>query len=229
MKSVVTEAIILKRINFSEADRIVTVITPNNGKLSLLAKGVRKSNSKLAGGLEIFSINELTYIDGRGEIKTVISTRIKEHYKNIVSDVATTMVAYDILKIADDHTQHTSEAEYFEVLHKALYAVNEGEVDVHSTFLWYAMRILNIAGSGINLEKPLNSQKFSESSHYEFSYDDMAFYQKDNGQFSPNQIKLLKIASYATKPELLQKVTNLKELSKEPSKTLKQVIMMHRA
>lgn len=48
-----TEGVILKRKNFGEADRIVTIYTRDNGKISALAKGVRRPRSKKAGHLEL--------------------------------------------------------------------------------------------------------------------------------------------------------------------------------
>ncbi|MCA9330182.1 DNA repair protein RecO, partial [Candidatus Saccharibacteria bacterium] len=62
MKQIVTVGIVLARINYGEADRIVTILTPDHGKIRLLARGVRKIKSRLAGGIELFSINDLTYI-----------------------------------------------------------------------------------------------------------------------------------------------------------------------
>lgn len=50
-----TEGVILKRKNFGEADRIVTIYTKDNGKVSALAKGVRRPRSKKAGHLELGS------------------------------------------------------------------------------------------------------------------------------------------------------------------------------
>ena len=61
-----TSAIILKRVDYGEADRILTLLTPDHGKLSLMAKGVRKIKSKLAGGIELFSISTITFAEGRG-------------------------------------------------------------------------------------------------------------------------------------------------------------------
>ena len=92
MKQLSTRAIILKRISFGEADRILTVITPDYGKVSLLAKGVRRSKSKLAGGLELFSVSSITYIDGRSELKTVVSTQLLKHFGGVVKDIKTTMI-----------------------------------------------------------------------------------------------------------------------------------------
>ena len=57
MKQLVTEVIILARTDYGEADRILTVLSPEYGKLRLLAKGVRRVKSKLAGGIELFSVS----------------------------------------------------------------------------------------------------------------------------------------------------------------------------
>lgn len=54
-----TRAVILRRRNFSDADRILTVITPTHGKRLLMAKGVRKTASRKAGHLELFSHTSL--------------------------------------------------------------------------------------------------------------------------------------------------------------------------
>ena len=50
-----TEAVVLSRRNFGEADRIITLFTRDHGKVTVLAKGVRRPRSKKAGHLEIGS------------------------------------------------------------------------------------------------------------------------------------------------------------------------------
>jgi len=50
-----THAIVLKRINLGEADKILTLYTPNLGKLSAIAKGVRRPKSKMGGHLELLT------------------------------------------------------------------------------------------------------------------------------------------------------------------------------
>ena len=46
-----TDAIVLRRTNYGEADRILQVITPSSGRLSVMARSVRKEKSRLAGGI----------------------------------------------------------------------------------------------------------------------------------------------------------------------------------
>ena len=48
-----TEAIVLRQNSLGEADRIVTLYTPLNGKVRAVARGVRRPNSKLSGQLEL--------------------------------------------------------------------------------------------------------------------------------------------------------------------------------
>src|SRR5688572_21914665 len=98
MNQTVTEAIVLSRTDYGEADRILTLLTPDHGKLRLIAKGVRRVKSKLAGGIELFSITSITYIKGRGDIGTLVSTRLAKYYDQIVKDLDRTMLGYDLIK-----------------------------------------------------------------------------------------------------------------------------------
>ena len=60
-----TEGIILKRMNYGEADRILTIYTLHHGKIRAMAKGVRKLQSRKAGSLELFNHSVLFLIKGK--------------------------------------------------------------------------------------------------------------------------------------------------------------------
>src|SRR5258706_3107737 len=47
-----TDAIVLSRFDYGEADRILTLITPGGGKVKAIAKGVRRQKSRIDGSLE---------------------------------------------------------------------------------------------------------------------------------------------------------------------------------
>lgn len=59
------EAIILKRTDFGEADRILTLFTPDLGKLRAIAKGARKPSSRKSGHIELFTYSMLLLAKGR--------------------------------------------------------------------------------------------------------------------------------------------------------------------
>ena len=61
-----SEGIVLSRKNYGEADRILVILSKNFGKLSLLAKGIRKIKSKKRGSLEIFCQIKFSAVNGHG-------------------------------------------------------------------------------------------------------------------------------------------------------------------
>lgn len=50
-----TEGVIIKRINYGEADKILTIFTKHYGKITVIAKGIRKMTSRKKGSLELFN------------------------------------------------------------------------------------------------------------------------------------------------------------------------------
>lgn len=81
-----TLAIILNRRDYREADRLVSVYTPNLGRLNLLARGACKWGSKLAAHLEPISISKILVIKGKG-FDYVGSALITEAFINIKQDL----------------------------------------------------------------------------------------------------------------------------------------------
>jgi len=61
-----TEGIVLKRKNFGEADKILTIYTKHYGKIKVLAKGIRKPTSKKSPTLELFNWVKIFVSRGRG-------------------------------------------------------------------------------------------------------------------------------------------------------------------
>lgn len=61
-----TEGIIVKRSNFGEADRILTVVTPFKGKIKVVAKGVRRITSRRGGNVELLNKVRLHIFQNKG-------------------------------------------------------------------------------------------------------------------------------------------------------------------
>ena len=66
--SFVDEGIVLRRVDYAEADRILTVITREHGKLGVIARGVRKAGSRWAAQTDLFARSRLQLAGGRGEL-----------------------------------------------------------------------------------------------------------------------------------------------------------------
>ena len=206
---IVTRGIVLARTNYGEADRIVTMLTPDHGKLRLMAKGVRKSKSKLAGGIELFSVSEISYIQGRGDISTLTSTRLQTHYGNIVKHIDRTMAGYDLIKQINKATEDEPEPEYFVLLEDALKALNEDNIPELLIRAWFVAQLLRLGGHEPNLQTDTAGNKLQADKAYHFSFDDMAFTPHEGGGFDAGKIKFLRLLFSRNHVDTLAKVQGL--------------------
>jgi DNA repair protein RecO (recombination protein O) len=71
-----TEAIVLRSLRFSEADRILHLYTLERGRIGAIAKGVRKTKSRFGARLEPLSHVELMLHEGSGELHTVTGVEL---------------------------------------------------------------------------------------------------------------------------------------------------------
>src|SRR5215210_3944415 len=60
-----SEAVVIKRSDLGEADKILTIFTPHFGKLRVVAKGVRKMTSRLAGHVELYTRSQMLLAKAR--------------------------------------------------------------------------------------------------------------------------------------------------------------------
>ncbi len=223
MKQIVTQAIVLNRTNFQEADRIITVITPV-GKRSLLAKGVRKVQSKLAGGIELFSVCELTYLEGKSDLQTLISSRLVSHYQHIVADLDRTMVGYRLLKLINGITEADVSPDYFQLVVQALEILDNTTIDIALVEVWFASSLLSLEGLDINVATDSQGNTLDKDSTYSFDYHVMAFARRRNGQYSARHIKLLRLMKSIKKPLQLAMLTGIKQETKELQVLLKTIL-----
>lgn len=212
MNQLATTAIVLARTNYGEADRIVTVLTPDYGKLRLIAKGVRRIKSKLAGGIELFSVSHITFIKGRGDISTLVSARLERHYGNIVSDIGRVQLGYDLIKLLNKTIEDEAEKEYFELLEHAFQALDDPANSEELVRMWFMAQLLRQGGHMPNLQTDTFGEKLNPHATYEFDYDSMSFVQHDQGQLTADHIKFMRLIFSGNSPRILRQVSGYQKL-----------------
>jgi len=196
MKQQTTEGIVLSRIDYGEADRIITFLTPEMGKVRVIAKGVRKQKSKLAGGIELFSVCTITYIEGKSDIKTLVSTRLQTHYGQIVKDIDRTMLGYEILKILSKLLEDEGGQEYYDLLLSSLEALDNLETPKDLAEASFLLRLMRLLGHLPEFTHDIKGRQMSSNDSLQFSFDDMAFFVAPSGPFSLNHVKLLRLLGH---------------------------------
>lgn len=195
MKPLRTPAIVLRRTNYGEADRILQLLTPHNGKISAIAKGVRREKSKLAGGVELLAISDVSLVAGKGDMWTLTGARMDTFFTHILADYDRMQFAYTaIRKVAQAADQVDDEA-FYELLRATLESLNDLEIHIDITVSWFWLQLAILQGQGLNLSTDVNGMKLVEDQNYRFDTDQMAFSFHENGEFTTEHIKLLRLLS----------------------------------
>jgi len=208
MQTIRTEAIILRRTNYGEADRILNLLTPEHGKISAIAKGVRKTKSKLAGGLELFATCDITVLRGKSDMGTISSARLIKFYGDILKDYDRMQLAYELVKLTNRATETVSEPEFYYLLRDSLVYLNELSVDWRVVELWFRLRFVAALGTAVNLAATAANQPLESDKTYNFDFGDMAFVERPSGRFGADHLKLLRLAN-AKDPAVLRQVSGL--------------------
>lgn len=99
MPALTIEGLVLKRRDFGEADRILTVLTDRFGKISVYAKGVRKISSRRAGNIEL--LNRVKMHLFKAKNYTLTEAEVKETFQPLKSNLLLSTTAFHIIEIVD--------------------------------------------------------------------------------------------------------------------------------
>ena len=95
------EGVVLRTIKLGEADRIVTILTRNHGKIRAVAKGVRRVKSRFGGRLEPFMRDDLLIAEGRSLAVVSQAASISAYAAGIVGDFEAYAAACEMVETAD--------------------------------------------------------------------------------------------------------------------------------
>ncbi len=142
-----TEAIVLRSMNLGEADRVLTVLTPRLGKLRVIAKGVRRTRSRIGGALEPFSDVQLVLAVGR-TWDVVTSSSLEDPHLGLRNDLHSTAAAWYVAELADRFCEGAADShEAFRLLAQALSAFDAGaEVSREVVARWFELALLDAMG-----------------------------------------------------------------------------------
>ena len=140
-----TEAIVLRRIDFGEADRLLTVFTPERGKIKLIAKGARKPASRKSGHVELFS-HGLFLVAAGHELDIITQAETCEPYRALREDLLRTTYAYYVAELADAFTAERDENRpVFDLLKDAFGWLCSAE-DLQLAARYYELHLLALVG-----------------------------------------------------------------------------------
>lgn len=139
------EAIVLRRHDVSEADRILTLYTPDRGKLAAIAKGVRRISSRKSGHVELFTHVAVLLAAGRN-LEVLTQAETIEPFHGIREDLIRMTYAYHVAELTDRLTVDASPLPAaFWLLRDTLRAVAEAD-DPALAARFFEIRLLGLLG-----------------------------------------------------------------------------------
>ncbi len=224
VKDTKTMAIVLRRTNYGETDRVLQVITPQ-GKKPVMAKGVRKEKSKLAGSVEMFCLLELILHEGKKDgFAVLIGAKLLKFYKGIISDFDKLQIASEMLKKISQVAETVDNPEYFELLKQTLEALNNSD-KTEMILAWFYFNLARMEGEQVNLYTDMDGDNLVEGEKYSWDSMEKALKKNESGKISTNEIKMMRLMIMADLA-LVLKVKEAEEMASELlyiAKTLNQI------
>ncbi|MDR2506075.1 MAG: DNA repair protein RecO [Oscillospiraceae bacterium] len=148
-----TEGIVLHRAEYREADRMLTIISPETGRVDILARGIRKPTAKLHAASELFTRGIFQLADSGGRF-TLTGFQLIDAYTQMRGDYTKLSLASYALGLTAAAAQENLPAHnLYEILRLSLEEFCAGESGAFKTSLLHAMRFAAIEGIFPTLDK----------------------------------------------------------------------------
>jgi DNA repair protein RecO (recombination protein O) len=155
-------AIVLRRTNLGETDKIVTLLTRERGKLNAVAKGARRPSSRLAGATELFGLCHVLLACGRS-LDVLTQVDVREAFASLRGNLNRIAAASYLCELADHFTEERHpNAEVFDLLLAGLYVVSALD-DMALVVAGYTLQLLAASGYAPELEACARCRKEDEA------------------------------------------------------------------
>lgn len=166
------KALILRSVNFHETSRILTVFTEEFGKITLIAKGVRKSKSQLIGILEPTNIIQaVIYKKPNREIFTLTQAELLTSLKELKQDLKKLYLGFAMLETVLKLTETEDKSpELFKLTANSLYFLDKSQSNFWNQLFFFWFEFLKISGYQMNFFKCFSCEKdFDNGYKWRFS------------------------------------------------------------
>lgn len=186
-----TQAIVLRRTNYGESDRILNLLSPE-GRLDVMAKGVRKEKSKLAGGIEIFSLADIVVHFGRSSLGILTSAKMLHFYSHIMADLPRLELASLCMKRLYSAAEQINNADHFNILRQVLAGLDQN-LPISLVESWFWLNLAQANGEEVNLICDINGEALSPKMAYFWQKTEKSLQFNSSGDIKAREIKLARL------------------------------------
>ena len=146
MNDFTTPALVLREVDYKEADKLLTILTPEHGKLTVSSRACRRKNSRLAAASQLLVYSEMTLyqIQNRWLLRESASEQL---FPGVREDIQRLSLASYLAELAELNTQEEVPApEILSLLLNSLYALDTLHKDCEPVRAAYELKLMSLAG-----------------------------------------------------------------------------------
>lgn len=139
--------IVLKSADYGDYDRVITLLSRENGRITATAKGAKSLKSKLNAATQPFCCAEYEFYQ-KGDRAYLKSAAVKEKFEDVqTKDVNKYMTACTMLELTDKIAEYAEDSRHlFALLIHTLYALENPDTDFKSALTYFVINIINSMG-----------------------------------------------------------------------------------
>ncbi len=173
MKQIKVNGIIIAENNSNDFDKMVTMLTPNLGKIGCSARGARRTKSQLLAGTQFLCFGEYLLFKG-SDTYSINSCETIEMFYNLRTDLDKLLYASHVTKIINDVTTENQNSFYIlKLFLNTLYAMSETDKNLDFLTSVFKMRLMKIIGFSPNVNECVSCRK--KENLVGFSFKDNGF------------------------------------------------------
>lgn len=144
----------LKSIDFQESSKIVTLVTPSNGKVSVMVRGARKPRSKFAGFFEAGNVLDVVYyFKPSRSVQNLTEVSYRQKNWNLRQDYAKLAIVIATMEMVEQLVHDSEDSSgYFNFCEKMIGWINDSADVMPAIFPYIQLRLAEISGIAISLE-----------------------------------------------------------------------------
>jgi DNA repair protein RecO (recombination protein O) len=148
-------AVLLRRLDYGDFDLILTFLSLQRGKISLIAKSAKKSTKRFAGILELFSLIEVVASTGKGRGLPVLQeASLICPFSTIRNDITKTAYASYWCELINNWVEeYQKQVGLYYLLQHVLNQLDGGESAAAQISILFQMKLLHLTGHGPNLRR----------------------------------------------------------------------------
>lgn len=226
------KGIVIKEVNTGEADKIITVLTAEEGKISIAAKNARRPKNSLSSATQLLCYGNHMLFKGK-ELYNMSSCEVIESNYEIRNDIVKLTYCSHILDLIQDNIQEGEQAEkILQLLLNTVYVIGKTERSLQLVTHVFELRFMSLLGYAPNVVGCLSCNKAGDDNMY-FDFENSGLICGECAQHKermipvmPGTVKALKYILYI-EPQKLYNFKLAEDSVKELGRICKRYIKEH--